>query len=66
MEFLLDRVELELTLKKLIATAVRSATTPGCSRVIPSLLSFILGQGILVVKLVAFIWFKKNRNEKQT
>lgn len=55
MEFLLDRVELELTLKQLIVTAIRGATTPGCSRVIPSLLSFIFSQGILVLKLVAFI-----------
>ena len=63
-EFLLHRVELELTLKKLIPAAIRSATTPGCSRVIPSLLSFILSQGIIVFKLVTFIWF--NRSEWRT
>lgn len=48
-------MELELTLKKLIATTVSSAAAPRCCRVVSRLLSAVIGYGIFVFELLGFL-----------
>ena len=61
-------MKLKLTLQKLISATIRRTAAPGCRRVVPRLLSVILRQGILVFKLMAFIWnvIKAENMEEQS